>query len=128
MRWVVCPSPEKFAPHISQIEMAQWWCHYSGKFPSGVSVDDKAKVEFTTGCVPLFLDKFLSFPGKTFSEIEKSDAYLSNFRFLVRNEILGKLGNPEGVTTKKLQTYVRPVTSDELTSHILYSPLGSSIL
>lgn len=75
--------------------MTQWRHHYSDQLPSDVSEGGRAGVEFIAGRVPVFLDKFLNSPGKSFSEREReylSNGYLSGFRFLVGNEPLPKLG------------------------------------
>ena len=72
--------------------MSQWRHHYSDRLPWDVSEDDKAKIKPITGSVPVFLDKFLNSPGKSFSEEYLSNGYLSEFRLLVGNESLRKLG------------------------------------
>ena len=72
--------------------MTQWRHHYSDQLPSDVSEGGRAGVEFIAGRVPVFLDKFLNSPGKSFSEEYLSNGYLSEFRLLVGNESLRKLG------------------------------------
>ena len=97
------------SPDLQKVEMVQWWRHYSEKLPSDVPEDGKAHIEFTTGRMPLFLDKFLRSPGSKFSEIVKkylSDDYLLDIRFQVRNETLRRVGN---LNAEKLQMYVETI-------------------
>ena len=53
-----------------QDEMKQWWIHHEKEVPI-FGVDEKAKVEDLTGCIPLLLRPLLHFAQKPFHEIEQ---------------------------------------------------------
>lgn len=87
-----------------------WWTHYSDSLPHGLSVDDKAKIEYFTGRMPHLLRGLLKFSGRQYLEIKKeyttSDFYFK-FTSAVKSRFAINLHEyAEDEDKTKIQMYV----------------------